>query len=213
VENATITDDPAWPTWVLCRSVLRSLNYSLRFPKNTDPRKTYQWRYVTTLASRFDEWGFDKPTAKVFLEIAAKKLGAANIRRNGLNCFFSNGLMEAVHKELEALECDQADDLEGIKRSHAFVTAKKDSKQSLLGRNESGYNLITWFMADRITASYLALSRSCSSALDAVRELDPLQADKLPTKAALFAKRRKALTDNEFVLAAKQIIGDDWKTC
>ena len=116
-----LTDDPAWPTWTLCKSVLKSHNYLLRFPKNTDPRKTYQWRYVTKLSERFEEWEFDRPTAKVFLEIAITKLGYANIRKNGLACLFRNGLLDIVHKELESREVDLQKIVDGIYNSNSFL--------------------------------------------------------------------------------------------
>lgn len=213
MEDAILADDPAWQTWMLCKSVLRRFNYSLKFPKNTDPRKTYQWRYVSRLSSKFAEWGFDKGTAKVFLEIAARHLGPENLRKNGLGCFFCNGLMEKVYKELETCEVDQQKTLEAIKSSHEFRLSKANSGHKLLGTDNGQFNIVTWFTGNRLSPAYLAVSKSCQQAIAALYDMNSVQADSLPTRTQLHAKRRSITTDNDFVKSIKKIIGEDWKSC
>lgn len=182
-------------------------------PANTDPHKTYQWRYITAISSKFDEWGFDDQTAQKFIDFAVRYAKRLNILRKGLAVLHQNNMLDKCYKMLQ----DEVDGdhhiIESLKRSRDWIDRQANGTpllDVLLSRpNEDAFcNLTMWYRSNRITDLYLALSKSCCQAL---ATLDEIERSVFPSKAHLYVTRTELSRNVHVLKAARRILFDDWR--
>jgi hypothetical protein len=219
---AAITTDPEQvrritTLWRWVCEAYGAYGVHLRFPKNTDPRKTYQWRYLVGLAKDLDGWEFDEPLSKRFIQVAAKYAHEHRLLTKGLAIFRQANLMEILCKQLERDTAKQETVMEGLARSRRWFDAKlAASRESptnlLLTRPSPGAfcNLVTWYRAGEVTDLFLALSQECGRALARMTANSPDDRSLLPTSATLYLLRSRILKDVFQRTSARDIMKADW---
>ena len=202
--------------WLWCRDAFAQAGYRISFPKNTNPQKTYQWRYAARLAQKLDEWELDEETSKAFIEIMVEYIAERGLLRKGLSAFFQTNALQVCYDRLDNYCSRKARRIESLQESKKFIDAKSRNRpiQRLLldrPRLDANANIVAWFESNDISMVFLAVSRSCTAALSKLAEVAPEQRDLLPTSADLFCVRSDLMKDKWSREQAKKILGPDWR--
>lgn len=203
-------------TWKWCQEAFAINGMKLVFPKNTNPQKTYQWRYVTRLACKIDEWGLDKPTAKAFINIAVGYFKEKNLLHKGLSIFLQDNMMDICYDRMQKHSAKTNDRIIRLKAIHKFITSKYNNKSpiSVLLNRESfdgPRNIVRWYKSNGINDMYLAMSMVCTEALSKLTITAPDERDSLPSESELYCLANNFLKDDDFRSRAKTILGNDWR--
>ena len=200
--------------WQWCSDAYLQHGYKIRFPENTDPVKTYQWRFVKSIADKFNEWEFDEATMKKFIKIAVSQAKLKGVLKKGLAALHQSNMLNICYDILTSEK--NANDsilstLEPIKKWYDSQVGS-DPLRTLLQRN--GYdtmsNIVTWYQAKRLTDHFIALSKTCIKAVMRLQN-DQVEARLLPTPVSLYLLRSEFLSDLGNVSASQAIFGNDWR--
>lgn len=202
-------------TWQWCRDNYSRHNIRLAFPSNTDPTKTYQWRYLVALQRKFHEWEFTESLCKQFIAVAIDYAKQHRLLKKGLAIFHQNNLMNICYNHLNQKLKSNEFTISGLKRTKLWLSCfgTNDLWKVLLRRGEiGGYtNIVKWYQANHLGDIYLALSKSCGVALAKLAESCPEERLLLPAASHLLALRIRLLHDIRFRYVIKEILEDDWR--
>jgi hypothetical protein len=204
-------------TWQWCQEAFAAHGIKLSFPKNTNPQKTYQWRYVTRLTHKIDEWGLDKPTAKAFISFAVGYVKEQRLLHKGLSVFFQNNMMDICYNRMKSHSSLSHDRIKHLWSSHKFVLARcghKTTVCALLGRESFGkmHNVVRWHKSGDVSRVYLAASIACTEALEELATISPSERDLLPSRSELYCLLVDLSKDDSFRSQAKVTLENDWRT-
>jgi hypothetical protein len=185
-------------------------------PAGTDPAKTYQWRYATAIAKKFEEWGFDEETAKRFIDVAVRHSKQSGTMHKGLAALHQGNLLEVCYEKLLAEADQHTQTIDSLRHIRDWLQRKAGSRDLLtvlLDRDDpEGYcNLVMWYQASRLSPIYLALSRSCGRALARLNRDHPEERGLLPKQTALYILRDDFLKETGSVEKAREILAYDWR--
>jgi hypothetical protein len=202
--------------WNWCKEAFAKNGFNLRFPQSTDRYKTYQWRYASRLAQQFEEWEFDDDTAAAFLDTAVSYIRGKRLLRKGLSAFFQSNMLQICYDRLSELDNLTESRICQISRSHKFVDNRRKGRSirdTLLACDDSRTrnNVVEWYEVDKVTASYLAISISCTNALAQLSRIDIDQRELLPSTGELFCLCSELSEDSTLKQQALIILGNDWR--
>jgi len=132
-------DDMVFMVWDWCSNIYSQHGIKLKFPNNTKPQNTYQWRYCKSLANKFIEWDFDDDTAQYFINVAvgySKQLGTL---RKGLAALHQNNMLETVHKLMLRDQDNNQQSISLISTTNKWLTTQigpDDPTEILLDRED-----------------------------------------------------------------------------
>lgn len=203
--------DDARRVWDWCAAAWARCGHILRFPEGTDPQKTYQWRSVKRLAEKFYEWGFDDTTSQAFICCAASYAKDRRLLRKGLTIFFQSNIMEICYERLSKKRTETEFKLDAIQACKRFLSAQPPN--ALLSRKtpDAYYNIIEWYNAGYLSKVFLAISKSCTTALHHLDGLNTGQRRMLPSAAALYCLWKQVSDNSETGRQMRGILGDDWR--
>jgi hypothetical protein len=209
-------DDRVWLIWEWCAGVYLQHGIKMNFPKHTDPKKTYQWRYLEKIATKFDEWEFDDQTARKFIDIAVKNSKSAGTLRKGLAALHQKNMLEICYKELGSDTDSNNQWIDSLSRSRAWVlkqTKGKDPVAIMLKRPSRGSftNLTIWHQSNKVSSLYISLSKTCYRALAKLKSIDEHERKLLPSQAEIYCCRNEFLQDSDNLKKSKTILSDDWR--
>lgn len=184
--------------------------HRLQFPRNTNPQKTYLWCYASKLAQKLDEWEFDDSTSKAFIDHATKYAKEKKLLHKGLSIFCQGNILQICYERFEKQDKRSESLLNSIRKSKSFLDSKavKGSHlKALLGRPNPNafFNIVEWYELGKISALYLAKSKSCCQAIAKINKIDPDQREMLPSQSELFIL---AQNNNHEI---RKILGSDWR--
>jgi hypothetical protein len=203
-------------TWKWCQEAFAAQGVKLTFPKNTNPQKTYQWRYVTKLAQKIDEWELDKPTARAFINIAVGYMKEKKLLHKGLSVFFQGNMADVCYDRMQKHTSAADKRTEQLRIAHEFVVSRCNSKSAValfLNRESFGKlrNIVRWYKNGDITDIYLATSTACTEALAKLAIVAPNERLLLPTESELYCLAINLTKDGNFRTKAKIILDNDWR--
>ena len=204
-------------TWRWCQEAFAQHGVKLAFPKNTNPQKTYQWRYVTKLTNKIDEWGFDTPTAKAFISFAVDYVKEKRLLHKGLSVFFQNNMMDICYKRMHAHSSAVDNKVKNLRATYEFITTRRGQRTAisvLLSREsfDKARNIVRWYQSGDITAAYLAVSAVCTEALARLAVVAPDERNLLPSNSELCSLAIGLSKNDELRSQARAILGPDWRT-
>lgn len=209
-------EDRIWEIWQWCSESYLQHGKKIQFPKHTDPKKTYQWRYARALANKLDSWGFDEETSKSFIDIAIKYAKDHGMLNKGMAALHQENMLQICYDKLKNEENSNDQNIRSLSNIKSWLdkqTGQKTLLKTLLKRRdrESFCNLTYWYEASKISPLYLSLSRSCGLALAKLDEQRPDERIILPSTSSLCGIRTSFLKDNSNRTQARRIFGDDWR--
>lgn len=216
METCCVNDDRIWAVWNWCSDAYLRNGQRLSFPANTDPTRTYQWRYVKSITERFVEWEFDDDTCRKFIDIAVNYANQRGVLRKGLTVLHQSNMLDICYKMLQE-EKDTTrqsqDSLETVHKWYRMQIGNRKPIEVLLQRPNIGAmcNLTQWYRARKLTDKYLAVSKSCSRALGRLAKVDPDERLMLPKATKLYSLRSDIIKDLDTLKLARRILGKDWR--
>jgi len=185
-------------------------------PANTDPAKTYQWRYASAMAKKFEEWELNDEAARKFIDIAVQTSKENGTICKGLAVLHQSNMLSICYNKLlsESTKNNQLlRSLICMKRWVRDQVKDNDPIATLLYREQfDGFcNLTLWYKATQLSELYLALSASCSKSLARLNLARPQERNLLPSAAELYIIRGRFLNDSGNARKAKEIFGTDWR--
>ena len=210
------TPDMTMRTWKWCQTAFALRGRKLTFPKHTDPRKTYQWRYAARLARQIEEWDFDDETAKAFIGSAVDYVNEKRLLHKGLSVFFQSNMLDICYERMQKHAFKVASRIEQLRSARDFVVTRYAGRPLvgvLLSRDsfDKFRNVVQWFETGRINILYLALSIGCTSALAKLAIIAADERSLLPAESELYCLAIDFVKDEELQSQAKTILGNDWR--
>jgi hypothetical protein len=210
-----LNEDDIMTVWDWCSDAYLQHGIRLKLPTNTDHTKTYQWRYVKSIAVKFKEWQFDEATSRHFIQIAIRHCKNAGILRKGLASLHQSNLLTVCYNELKKKIESNDQSIESIAYIHSWLRAKTtgDLLSDLLFRDdpEEYCNIVKWVNASKISRLYLALSKTCGRALAKLGKTHPEERMLLPKTTSLYMLRSEFVEDSVNLKNVKMILGNDWR--
>ena len=203
-------------TWKWCQEAFALHGVRLAFPKNTNPQKTYQWRYVTKLAHRIDEWGLDRSTAKAFINFAVGYVKEKKLLHKGMSVFFQNNMIDICYDRMKKHSIGTCSRIQRLNEAHKFITTRCNNHPTvgvLLSREafDKLRNIVRWYQSGDITSVYLAISVACTTALSKLAIVAPNERNLLPLESELYCLAIELSKDDNFRTQVRIILNDDWR--
>lgn len=207
-----VHDERVQQVFKWCVDAFGSSGVILRLPPNTDPKKTYQWRYVASFARRLDEYGFDEQTSRYLLETIADYAKTNRLLQKGLAVLFQANTIKVCLEKLERQQQHQTGVLDDLNLVVEWLAQQSNNKrvQWLLWRNnpDAKPNIVAWHKVGKLSTLFLASSKSCAVAM---QQLDQKDRQFLPNDRTLYLIRLRTYKDKRTITTAKQILGPDWR--
>jgi len=183
-------------------------------PANTDPKKTYQYRWVNAFLMRLSEWQItDDNLVKKMVYAVVRYAMEHKLLRMGASILSMQKVLaicyEDILKERKAL-VEFASELSS---SHSFVLHECGNPVNVARLTQKlklgGYsNVIYWMKMNKISVSYAALSSDVMSALNAVAKSDPGQRSEVQSNTELLKRRVHILANSTLKRVAQRILGN-----
>ncbi len=220
--SETISDAYIFKLWDICFKAYLQHGYKLSFPHNTDPKRTYHWKYLKSIAVKFNRWEFDEATIIRFIDIAVKRVKYKQLLCKGLSALHQKNLFDLVYKDLMRENEESARLIEIIESSRKYLlsklnsgTSRKELVKALLTREKfnKSYAITNAFMSKKITKQYMALSYSCNKSISFLKEKNDGDTILLPSLEELYVERCHLLSrDAGFVCKLTEILQNDWRS-
>ena len=216
MEIRCVDADRIWTVWNWCSDAYLRNGQRLKFPANTNPSNTYQWRYVKAIAIRFAEWQFDDDTCRKFISIAAKYAKDKGVLRKGLSVLHQSNMLDVCYEMLQRESDTDRQSTDSLEFTHKWLMrqfGEADPVKVLLLRPRTGAlcNLTQWYKANRISDLYLAMSNSCCRALADLGRMNPEERNLLPKLTKLYSLRCGIARDTTVLKKVRKILDKEWR--
>jgi hypothetical protein len=210
--NAVIKEDGASRVYKIFKRKMAKYGRYVSIPKNVDRQKTYSWRYIVRFTNVLEENDLMEQAPSVIEAVVqdAKKRGT--LRRNFTILNIRGKLLEIYEKKLQVDVENMQKQLMMVSVSHDFFTCKvgdQDPVEVLLRKQDHfGYtNLARWYDAKYLSAFYVAVSKSCRTAIEGLSRSDR---SLLPTDLQLYKLLYVAAKSESLAPKLKEILGPEF---
>lgn len=206
-----IDSDKIWFFFRYFQQCMRGHGRNVVFPKNTNPQKTYKWRYIERFAKRVEEWGIDDNAACKVISAVVNRSKSTNMLNKGAAMLASNDVLDVGRKALLREENREENVLSTIKRDRAMLEPYQNKIDVLLKRDspKSMPNIVKWYIQHRLSSVYLAVSKSCGAAMVKLSPEDRLM---LPSGKSLLTIKNDFLNNAIIKTKVRLILDDEWET-
>ena len=199
--------------WDWCTEAYLRNGIKLSFPKNTDYKKTYQWRYITSLASKIREWNLDEAATRQFVDIAINYAKTAGVLHKGLSVFHQSNMLQVCYDKLTEMNETSQTAVQMLGETHKWLLSRSDGNlfDTLLyrARPTAFCNLTMWHQASKISKLYIAVSRTCARVLSNIT--GDAERGQLPSQVDLYNIRTSFATNIDNIRQTRRILGEDSK--
>lgn len=205
-------------TVIVFNRIMKRYGKSVSFPKNTDPTKTYSWRYFVKFLERYDKLELDDDIMPSVMSAIADYARKHNLLRCGCSMLMKIDLAKICEKKFEQEAEYESKTLEDIERSHNFLCEQlrlertKDPHLTLEGllikrvSRRAYANITRWNGAGQITTRYIAVSKLCRRVL---RRLDDHELNLFPTPRQFLKIRLNLTMPGPLLDGLRSILGED----
>lgn len=200
------------------KRILKRYGRNISFPKDTDPSKTYSWRFLSKFIDDYDKLGLDDSMMNPIIEQLIREADHRKMLRCGISILSKFDLLQLAHDKLKYELQQQKHIIDEIIKSHQFVSTQLDQKRtkdpcltieqmlSYQPNRRSYANITRWFESGYLALGYIAISRSCKRAIS---KLDEQQQQIFPDPLQFMAVRLRLLSDQQHVGRMRQLLGKD----
>lgn len=201
----------------ICQEEFIKYGYRVKFPANTDPHKTYQWRYLEKLCKNLEQWDFDEGTARVFINSVAEYAKSKKLLHKGLSIFHQSNVLQICYNKVTKIQDNRTQRLETIQSIHNKLHVRCGSRPPLKVLSERGglgcdYNIVKWYLNGDLNDLYLSVSEPCLKAITIVAQKDNEQRRMLPQDSKIFGIWVAVSEDYDFKRELKAILGSEWRS-
>jgi hypothetical protein len=172
----------------------------VNLPKNTDPTKTYQYRWMQGFDKQLHVIGAGDALAEKMIYAVVRWAKSRNKLQMGASILAMQKVLQICHESL-------------IKERHAVVDFGRellDSKnfilrecgghlrlEVLVQQKAGGYaNIVYWLKSNKVSFNYASLSRICHDALNVIERRDPDQRREMPSNLEFLKRRLRILSSD-----------------
>jgi len=178
-------------------------------PKDTDYKKTYQYRYAAKFVNnmKYVPWDTAKKIAYYAIEYARNNLKKNNtIWTRGLWVLTKANIVDIAYSSAKSHEARMQLDLEKTVNSKKFVDAQETGLAET--KVEGGFpNIVMWYENNSVNLTYIAMSEICKRVM---AQLDSSSKSMLPPQDEIIRRRVKCLIDDDYSEKLKKVLGDDY---
>jgi len=206
---STIVESPnevrIWRIFKYCRDSFQRAGIRIEFPKDTDPRKTYKWRYLEGFSNKIDEWAISDEAACRIIDSIVEYATQRKQLSRGLSLLVSEQALEIGLKSIDRSEASLAAIVDRLKRDYKLVMGADP-----MGKEypRAMPNIVKWYMRGILSKTYLTFSKKCH---EAMTRLDGIERDMLPSGKELILARMAALKNIKAKNMMKIAMADDWR--
>ena len=196
-------DVKVWKLFKYAQSSFGRAGINIAFPKDTDPKKTYKWRYLFKFAQKLDELQITNEVACRLIDAVATYAVRSKQLHKGLALLVSDSVLETCCKDIE--RCDKSRDtiIDRICKDAKFVRVNDPMARS----SEHGLpNIVKWHMRGLVSELYISLSEKCENA---IIKLDKVERSMLPSTKELALTAAATMKDVRIKHKIRSIMGDD----
>lgn len=182
------------------------------FPDDTDPKKTYNWRYISNFIIKLEAYGLHENFYPQIITAIVEHARRKNLLKRGIAVLLRTDLLELAIKRLEQDCKKEIQTFETIRRSYQLVYDQTEPEQlyykTLLKKQvRNGYtDIVRWFLAGNIAMDYIVVSRSARIALGS---LSPIERSNFPDAKTLLRMRVKILSHEELIRKLRETLQED----
>jgi len=178
-------------------------------PKNTDPQKTYQYRYAAKFLKNMKNFGdisWETIQKIIFYAVEyAKEHEKDNVFTRGLWILTKSNIIDIAYRKAKDEDQTKQLDLDKVIRSQEFVN---EHNYEFSDAPDGGFpNIVAWYDSGKISLTYIAMSESCKKALSNLGEVDKRM---LPNQREITKRRIKCLMDKEYQKQLKNVLNMDY---
>ncbi len=193
-----------------CQRSFSRYGVSLSFPNNTDPKKTYKWRYLEGFLVKTKQLELSLKTAYRLIDAMVDYAHInKQLHSRGLAILSSASMLDIGYNSIKKEVNRDADLVMIIDRDLKFLSAYNDRLAALIHReNKTAVpNLIKWHMQGKLSTTFIAISKSCQIAIHKLSSMERLM---LPKRVALYGVQRQCIANATLKHRLKSMLGDDW---
>jgi len=175
-------------------------------PKDTDPKRTYQYRYAAKFMKNMDGVPWDTIKKIVYYAVEyAKENDQKSVYTRGLWILTKSNIVEIAYKRAKEENNKSNLDLKKLLNSKKFA---QDNGYDLEKSEDGGFpNIVKWYDTGKISLTFLSMSESCKNAM---LKLDDVDKGMLPNQNEITKRRIKCTIDREYCKKIKKILGSDY---
>ena len=209
IKAKKVSDERICQYYVWCQDAFSAVGRRLQFPKGTDQRKTYQWRYLNNLALKVASFGFDDAAAKFFIQVIAEYAKDHRLLDKGLAIFCQSNILDICRKQLDVRQKALEQQLQRLQFVVDWMHTSDGRRQMTFRANpDASPNLVEWYRSGHVNNIFIAFSKSASAAYS---ELRPKYSESLPTQQDIYLLRMRLSENLDFMRKAKALLRDDWR--
>jgi hypothetical protein len=183
-------------------------NRRVDYPSDTDPRKTYQYRWMQAFIKKLNEWQFDDRLAEMMVDAVVRYAVTHKLLRMGASILAMQKVLDVCYHDACHRKRVSHDFGQDLKIGRELLI--RHQGQLLCASRPGGYvNLVQWYKTGKLTMHFMSLSKTCIDALNALRQLDIDQRSEIPSHITLLRNRLLLLSCPERTSIAHQILGND----
>jgi hypothetical protein len=201
-------DDRITKIYNIIRRIAPKYGISFSFPENTDPQKTYAWRYLTCFARNLESLNITDEYLSQIIEAMFQYAKTRKLLKRGIGIFIKQDILQLCIKKLEAEEHLLHNRICTIKRSHDFLLNQVGDPVRVLAsrRGVNTYaNMTCWFEQGLLSLEYIAVSKSCRNTF---RYLEAGERGLFPPPLELLKLKLKILAADD-ALEVRHVLGGD----
>lgn len=200
VEDATESD--IYKLYDLCSEIYSQNGIKIKFPKHTDPTKTYQWRFLKSLYSKFIKWNLDGEMQRQFVIYAVGYAKKHKILHKGLSIFHQSNIMDLCYEDAKKSQDKFENNAKLVLRQHRWLlnqAGDKDLDNILLQKRGSTKNIVLWHQSSNLSELYISISQAC---LRSYKKMTNTELEMMPSLEKLCSLRSSFMINH----GSKQII-------
>lgn len=201
-----IQDNEIWELWQKLQTAYYKYGCGLNLPKNTDPTKTYQWRYVVQLCRKLHDWDFDDALTTRYINELVQYAINRGLLNKGLSVVCQANILDKIYKNMKYSTQNIDVLLNLLNSNHEMLLDDSNGNvlEYLTNVTNKRHMITNLYETGKLSEQYMCLSRNCTSALSKARVGNEIY---LVPSAKKMLNLRISLSDldNEF----KQILGTD----
>jgi len=198
-------DIRVWKVFKYCQDKFGKAGIKITFPKDTDPKKTYKWRYLLSFIKKIDEMQASIDTTHQLINAVVKYAASNNQLHKGLSLLTSDKVLEACCNIALQSGKSESNLLDKIKKDRDLV----ESGDLLGKKHERGMsNIVRWYIEGSISDLYLSLSKKCH---ETMMQLSKIERSMMPNGKELILTRMDILNEPKLKAKIRKIMLNDWR--
>ncbi len=173
-------------------------------PQDTDPTKTYKWRYVKHFLKRVDEWNITDDFAFKIIDAIVTYAKQNKQTRKGLSLLASDQILDKVFDIVQEGQKSEKSLASKLQRESELI----HSTNLLESKHAKGMPMIVkLFLQNKISITILAYSKICQNTM---MKLSKVDRQMLPSGKQLILTRMNTNNNPSLKSSIRSVLGSDW---